>query len=324
MEGADRHGVLPLLARRARAEGVSWVVEGAETTVGKARARQAVLGLEAAHAFAILADQGIRAASFKGFATGRRFYPEEATRPLSDVDVLVAGADFDAAVRELEQAGYRRRGDSERPTTVPTADSWILVTPRGTFLDLHRAIARPRVFPVDHDAILRRSVPGALPGERWLDVADELHLACLHHQKHSYRVLLVQILDAAILATASPDWDRLCADSRAFRTTRALWVSLQWVRSIDRVRVPEEVLGALRPDALRARDQGRNPSHGSRSRRVGLALPSAAGAGLRAHHALDRPGARRRKLAQPPCGGRGPIAIGCPREGSKCGSRSWL
>ena len=173
---------------------------------------------------------------------------------MTDVDVLVGAADFERAAEKLASEGFRRREDPGRPATLASADSWILISPRGTFLDLHRAVARRRVFPVDHDALLARCIPGRLPGEHWLDAADELQLSCLHHQKHSLRVKLVQIVDAAILAgDGRPDWDRLVSDARAWRTAHATWIGLGWVRAIDRTRVPDAVFESLRPGPVRSR-----------------------------------------------------------------------
>ncbi|HEX6939817.1 MAG TPA: nucleotidyltransferase family protein [Longimicrobiales bacterium] len=87
-----------------------------------ARARAERLERELARALDRLAAAGIEATVLKGGHTAREYFPEPATRPTADLDLLVDAAAFEAAERALERAGYtlaRRQPRPRQSTWVP-------------------------------------------------------------------------------------------------------------------------------------------------------------------------------------------------------------
>lgn len=74
------------------------------------RARAGKLGGVLDAALAALGSAGVRGTVIKGMHTARALFPEPGTRPMSDVDLVVAPADIPAAEEGLAAAGFVRQG----------------------------------------------------------------------------------------------------------------------------------------------------------------------------------------------------------------------
>jgi hypothetical protein len=61
-----------------------------------------------------LSERGIAVLVLKGLHTGTDYFPDPATRPLSDVDILINPADASAAETALLQSGFVERGRNAR------------------------------------------------------------------------------------------------------------------------------------------------------------------------------------------------------------------
>lgn len=92
-------------------------------------------------AVSLLAQRGIASRVVKGPSVARRFYPDPALRSFGDGDLLVQGADIDAAVAALEQLGFRRRFAAPRRSFDRRfVKAVTVVQPDGLELDVHRAL----------------------------------------------------------------------------------------------------------------------------------------------------------------------------------------
>lgn len=134
-----RVGMLPLAAGvDARVFGIAGLVTGmgpllgwwlergmleCDETVGDvfrehlahARLRQKRITSGVSPALRALQLAGITPAIIKGFHTGRRYFPDPATRPLADVDIVVEPTEIPRAERALERAGFTPSARIEKP-----------------------------------------------------------------------------------------------------------------------------------------------------------------------------------------------------------------
>ncbi|MFO6448773.1 nucleotidyltransferase family protein [Erythrobacter sp. NE805] len=188
--------------------------------VRHARARAAVsngrvLGL-ARIAFPILASAGIPAIAFKGPFQHRQIHGDPFFCRSGDLDLLVARADFAAALASFEAAGFTRRGDTS-PWWTRALGEVHLVHPQGGVIDLHHRLQQPgSPPPADLGAFLsegRRETIGGVaitfPG-----LVDTVLICALNlakefaHRKPSARY--AYDLAAGLLALAA------CGESAAF------------------------------------------------------------------------------------------------------------
>jgi hypothetical protein len=77
------------------------------------RLRSARMESAAARIVGRLADRGIETLVLKGAHTASAYFPESGARPASDIDLLVAAGDADAAERVMQECGLAFRGRSQ-------------------------------------------------------------------------------------------------------------------------------------------------------------------------------------------------------------------
>jgi len=87
-------------------------------------------------------EAGVPMRVLKGPAAAHLDYPDPSLRSFGDVDVLVPGSHFDAAVEALERCGHRRNFPEPRAGfDARFGKGAALVAPDGTEVDLHRSLA---------------------------------------------------------------------------------------------------------------------------------------------------------------------------------------
>lgn len=107
---AEAHGVLPTVMARLPAERRA-AAAAARRPVLEALAAQAMLLTQTAQALTrSLEAAGVRALVVKGPAFASRLYKAPCWRPFTDIDLLLDRADFPAAGRALEAAGWAPEG----------------------------------------------------------------------------------------------------------------------------------------------------------------------------------------------------------------------
>jgi hypothetical protein len=149
------------------------------------------------HLADLVAEAGVRAVVFKGYAVAR-VYAESWLRPAGDIDLIVQRADA-AAIN----AALLRRADPR--VTDPAAGKFVIVTETGHYeIDLHTAL--DPIYALTAEAVVAGAAPlaGALLAP---SPEHHLRLVAAHLLKHGgWRPLwLVDI--AALVEAAGPDFD---------------------------------------------------------------------------------------------------------------------
>lgn len=220
-----------------------------------------------------LRDLGVRHAVLKGPAFAHTCYPDPATRPFVDVDVLVPATDLDRVVRHLEAHGaVRHRAQLAPGFDRRFAKSVTLRHPDGVELDVHRSLAlgplAHLVRPDDLTEGLGEVEP--VPG-RPLPV---LHpdLAFLHACVHAAVSAPVRWLSVRDVVATEPaaDLDRCRAVAAGWRATGVVLAATELVRArglpmSDRLRA---WAADLRPTAAERRVAAAYDQHRVGSRRL--------------------------------------------------------
>ncbi|GMR22034.1 MAG: hypothetical protein BMS9Abin37_0360 [Acidobacteriota bacterium] len=152
----------------------------------------------------------------KGAAFTGSLYPNPASRPMADIDVLVHPGELAAWESEVEALGFRHHDASDHATCFRHRHT-------GVFLELHRSLTSSNdYFGIDTASLLERSLPsGAL---RTLSHEDHLMHLCLHASfQHGYRQAAVNACDAHRLV-ARPEFDRELFLARVDTARLAPWV----------------------------------------------------------------------------------------------------
>lgn len=203
----------------------------------------------ASRAQELLRVEGIRCLPLKGVALAERLYESVAQRPMADVDLLVLD-EWPRAVGVLQEAGFteRLRADHARAFREPASD---------IIVELHRGVTScAGLFPLDPDAVWRRSVAGAgfmkrVPSSEDLLVHLSLHAAF----QHGLALCLVQYLDFRRLLEREPlDLALLAQVATEARAQGAVALALEAAHAV--VGAPlgpalQELVAAWLPSGLR-------------------------------------------------------------------------
>ncbi len=259
------------LAERERAAPVLWgVLQGIESAPARlppqaahlqrlamvSEFRMMHLEQRLADSLEVLADAGIDVMLLKGAALAITVYGSFVRRPMIDVDILVhedealrardvlLGEGWVSTEMEEFESFYRRHHH------LPT-----LVDGRGLDmqLELHTGLffeGNPFDFPMPD--LWRRAVPVTVRGRRVFVPSrqDQLLHLCLHfawsHMMSSGAWRTFRDL-RALMDAGDTDWDEFVALARKSRGASCCYWTLRLAHNLVGVRVPEEVLGALRP-----------------------------------------------------------------------------
>jgi len=179
-----------------------------------ARARARVLREMLVEALDLLAAAGVEATVLKGAHTGAAYFPEPATRPSADVDLLVATAAFDEAARCLSRAGWTAGAAQRRPRKADWRPPESPRRPRSLFLaheqdpravELHASLEQDffgvaRLGPRADGT--RRALPEVHPAAAALaPPALAVHLA-LHTSRELHHIQLIRLVELALVLRA--------------------------------------------------------------------------------------------------------------------------
>ena len=158
----------------------------------------------------ILDHEGIAYRALKGPMLAHLAYPDPALRSFGDVDVLVGGPAFDAAVRALRKLGFRRHFAEPRPGfDARFAKGACLARPDSMEVDLHRTLA-PGAFGillgrVDLFGRPARTFPLGSHSITGLDAETAFVHACFHAALGNHPPRLVPLRDIVQLHAAGLD-----------------------------------------------------------------------------------------------------------------------
>lgn len=191
-------------------------------------------------ALGALTDAGITAMLIKGIAYAGRLYPDPATRPMSDVDLLVEPDVHAEAARVLGRLGYWFAGEALERTRFHHA---ITLKRRGGAIDLHRSIVQPLRAGARIPGLWRRSRPAPLAGARVPEPVDEALIGLAHIARHELWVPAINLVDGARLL-ARCEAGAILERAREVDLGRGVAAAIALIQEIDR---PGPVLPSLMP-----------------------------------------------------------------------------
>ena len=269
---ADHHGVLPLAAKNlpAHARGLPEQVYQSLQSAYEANVRRNLwFAGELARIVEHLQTRKLRALPHKGPILAQSAYGDLGLRTFSELDFLVAPADFERAKHALGELGYQP-STPHRPELEPL---WLQFGyecafdgAAGKYLVELQWKLLPHFYAVDLDAeqLLKRAVNICAGGReiRSLCAEDLLLALCLHAAKHLWMRLIWLVDIAETIRTQTIDYDLVIARARALGIRRILGVSFWLAQNVLEAELPKpveaitsdvqvQVLGQMFADRLR-------------------------------------------------------------------------
>jgi hypothetical protein len=238
-----------------------------------------LLGIDAA-----MGAAGVGSVVLKGAALAHAFYPDPAMRSYGDLDLLVRGEDWSAALDVLGELGFRRLLPEPRPGFDLRFGKGAAHEHRdGIQVDLHRTIALgPFGLWIDADALADGTEVFRLGGRtlRRLSGTCSFVHACVHAVLGSWPPRLVPLRDVVQVAwTDGIDWDEIRALAARWRLRAPMALALRTASETLDVELPVEA-GALLADRASAVERralaayvGGRRSEGGMSTASLLAIP---------------------------------------------------
>lgn len=194
-----------------------------------------------------LAPVGCVPVLLKGYGLARRLYPDPLQRATTDVDLLVARGEVDAAVRALTGLGLAVRAADAGRHGEEDSHHLELAGPAG-LVELHFRALAGWGEALEGDALLARAVEGEVEGRRvrWLRPEDEAVYLALHASNHLLQ-RLAWVFDLKLLALKGLDWRAVVEGARGTALPHGVWYGWEAARRLLDAPVPDEVLEALAP-----------------------------------------------------------------------------
>ncbi|MGZ8377079.1 MAG: nucleotidyltransferase domain-containing protein [Gemmatirosa sp.] len=185
--------------------------------------------------------------ALKGAFLAEHAYESDAARPMSDLDLLLAGTDVRRAREALTARGYVADA-----APAPTRHGPALRRPGGLPVELHHTIepCEPP-FAMRLTDVWTRAVPTTVSGVRVLALSPEdllLHLATHMAHSHVLGASLTSVHDILAWTTtfgATADWDALVRRARGARVHGFVYAALALARTTFGAEVPDAPLVAL-------------------------------------------------------------------------------
>lgn len=259
---AGYHGVQALLYRNLRAmdeallsaEHMKWL----RGVIGARSAHSLVLVSEMRRIASLLGDQGIPFIAVKGPVLAFSVYDGVATRPFSDLDLIVDAADYPRLEAVLASDGY-----ASEPMTGFRKTSYLYVHGQYSFwrrldhvgkayafLDVHTAVMPPGYsYSESFEDLFHRSQPIMIGGAEVasLNPEDLLQVLCFHGLKSRWdRLKYVCDLAEVIRAYPEINWESVYARMSAMGSRRTLRLNLYLAMMLLDASLPE----AVRDDVL--------------------------------------------------------------------------
>ena len=236
-------GLAPYISYRLREAGLLAQLPEAEQAALKsafysAKVHSTLLTMELKALLEALQPLGIEPILLKGMALGSTLYPSPATRPTSDLDVLIEPAQLETVQQVLTARGYQGMGFA--PGHQPLNNHWHAWREPGN----GQSVAVEAHWHLVHDQgyARRMDLRGFYSRAQWADVqgcparmlapADQLIHACAHLLLHHARSFsLLWLLDLRLLVGRygqSWDWGELVGRAAEYRLAGALryWLEL--------------------------------------------------------------------------------------------------
>ena len=236
--------ILPLLARTMERLGVNPSIgHRIRGIYRRSWYRNQVLLQAAEEAVETLNAVGIPMLVIKGAAVLDTYYPDLGTRPMADVDILVAAADREAASEALTAAGWR---GTINPTGLKTRHGCPFQNESQGEVDLHWMTGSDLHPDFDESASWKRAVSAdRLSPAMRLAPEDELLLTIRHGIRQSGGPV-AWVADAAlILRGASISWPLLIEGADRYRCSEMVGAALRLVGEVTDAPMPSPHLAAI-------------------------------------------------------------------------------
>ncbi|HEV8516264.1 MAG TPA: nucleotidyltransferase family protein [Candidatus Limnocylindrales bacterium] len=264
LAAAERHALVPLLARAAAGWGGLVPPDAAVAIATRARAiadRNLALTGRLMEILATFAEAGIPAVPWKGPLLALSAYGDLGLRQFGDLDIIVPRGRIAESVGLLLERGYERfhpLPDWQESAYLERIGEVQLQAPgRRAFVEIHWTVV-PTYYSrgFDAESIWERLRVTSLGGVPVNDLAlDDLLLAlAIHGTKHRWG-RLAWIADVAALIAAEPflDWDRVVVRARREGINRILAIALRLAETIGGATIPPEVAANMARDATAGR-----------------------------------------------------------------------
>lgn len=208
----------------------------------------------------LLAAAGVPALLVKGAGLALTIYPDPASRPMSDVDLLVRPADALRACAALARGGLEPREVERRPVSNAVHGEKLFLARSGaleTLIEVHTSLDKVVPRPLDPAAILARAAPlPRLPGLFVPAPEDHALLVALHAAGHDFKHPAA-FLDLELLLRRGLDRGALVERARAYRLETVMFVMLTRLRDLGSPSIPADLVARFEPGPLRRALLGR-------------------------------------------------------------------
>jgi hypothetical protein len=254
VHAAARHGLAGFVQHALGLSG--WTLdEAVRTRLRREALGQAARGMKVKalllRSLEALAAVGVVPVLLKGHGLAVRLYPEPLQRATSDVDLLVADAEVDAASRALVGLGLRAL-DAREAAHAREHEHHLTFSGAAGLVELHFRALVGYGQALEAEALLVRAQEAELEGRRvrYLRAEDELVYLSLHASNHLLQ-RLSWLFDLKLLGRAHPglDWERVVEVARGTAFPHLAWYALEAARRLVGATVPDEALAALAPPA---------------------------------------------------------------------------
>ena len=258
---AEDHGVLSLVARSLidHAYGLPPEVERSLRSAYEANLRRSLwFSAELARILQHFERRQLRALPYKGPVLAQSSYRDLGLRSFSDLDFLIAPADFERAKQALAEIGYRPSADLTAPVErffLRTGYERSFDSAAGRYLVELQWALLPHFYGVDlrvEDLLARAGKTVAGGGEvPCLSLEDSVLVLCLHAAKHLW-TRLIWLSDIAEtlrsqFRTPAIDYPLTFSRARVLGIARVLGVSFWLVKNVLHETLPkpaEEMVAA--------------------------------------------------------------------------------
>jgi hypothetical protein len=200
----------------------------------------------------ILGVEGIAVLTLKGAHLSSVYYDDPCEREYCDLDLLVRPECFERAVGLLVRRGFRRAPlTAGRAATEEGYYCYTLASPYAVPVEVHRAFAAHKRYPVDVEPLFSRAVPFRFGGVETLGLGPEdllCHL-CVHATKSFfYFIAPKHVRDVErVVRRESVDWEALVRRVERIGCAAGAYYLLRAANQQFGAGVPSPVLAELRP-----------------------------------------------------------------------------
>ena len=201
-----------------------------------------------------LRDLAASALLVKGAALALTVYPQPASRPMQDLDLLVRRADRDRILAALAAAGGVVHVDPDRPLTADLLGETAVMMPAGStpfLVEIHTSLDNLVPRPIDEAGLFARALPApGLPGLLVPSVVDHALLIALHAAGHELRHCIA-MLDLELLFRGGIDVEALVHRAAEWRLTTVMYAVMSALLALGAASITPAHVAAFDPGPIR-------------------------------------------------------------------------